>query len=57
MALTGDVVVATPDWSELRNEWQAGSNPLFKSLAMKEGIVTGQQLEGEYEARRPFSLK
>ena len=46
-------MLGTPDWSELRNEWQAGSNQLFKSLAGKEG--TGQRLEGGYEAGRPFS--
>lgn len=49
------IVAGTPDWSELRNEWQAGSNQLFKGLTMKER--TGQPLEGEYEAGKPFSLK
>lgn len=51
----GGTVAGMPDWSELRNEWQAGSNQLFKSLARKEGI--GQPLEEGYEAGRPFSLK
>lgn len=59
MEVTGDLhkgcfsgtMAGTPDCSGPRTSWEAGSNQPFKSLAVRERVAIGQQLEGGMRPR------